>query len=171
MIDFTNFHDRTKAIFHLLPLAEKPHRKADYTSASGSRYWKTREGVYRLSDHWGEAIRSCDWYLFDDSGVLRNEHALGFCRFSNMRRDIHEESVFAAEFADGTFAQIAWQNWQDINHMQGGYFGEMAMRRTRNMMTKKGIVRAVKVVVTPSRYYSLNTLLEAEPQPRTSVAA
>jgi hypothetical protein len=159
MIDFTNFHDGTKAIFHLCPLTEKPHRKADFTSASGSRYWKTREGVYRLSDHWGECIRSCDWWLFDGSGVEHNEYALGFCRFSDMRRDIHEESVYAAEFADGTFAKIEWQDWRDIDHMQRGYLSEMATRRTRNMMAKKNIVRAVKVVVTPSRYYSLKTML------------
>jgi hypothetical protein len=159
MIDFTNFHDETKAIFHLRPLTEKPHRKADFTSNSGSRYWRTREGVYRLSDHWGESIRSCDWWLFDDSGVERNEYALGFCCFADMRRDIHEEAVCAAEFADGTFAKIEWQDWQDIDHMQRGYLSEMAMRRTHNMMVKKNIVRAVKVVVTPSRYYSLKTML------------
>ena len=162
MIDFTNFHDETKAIFHLRPLTEKPHRKADFTSASGSRYWKTREGVYRLSNHWGEGIRSCDWWLFDGSGVERNEYALGFCRFSDMRRDIHEEAVYAAEFTDGTFAKIEWQDWKDIDHMQRDYLSEWETNRTRNMMVKNGIARAVKVVVTPSRYYSLKTLLEAK---------
>ena len=162
MIDFTNFHDETKAIFHLRPLTEKPHRKADFTSASGSRYWKTREGVYRLSDHWGDGIKSCAWWLFDGSGVERNEYALGFCRFSDMRRDIHEEAVYAAEFTDGTFAKIEGQDWKDIDHMQSGYLSEMATRRTRNMMAKKNIARAIKVVVMPSRYYSLKTLLEAK---------
>ena len=134
-------------------------RKADFTSASGSRYWKTREGVYRLSTHWGEGIRSCDWWLFDGSGVESNEYALGFCRFSDMRRDIREEAVYAAEFADGTFAKIEWQDWKDVDLMQRGYLSEMAKGRTCNMMTKKGIVRAVKVVVTPSRYYSLKMML------------
>lgn len=161
MIDFTNFHDGTKAIFHLRPLTEKPHRKADFASASGSRYWKTREGVYRLSDHWGEGIRSCDWWLFDASGAEHNEYALGFCRFRDMRRDIHEEAVYAAEFADGTFATIEWQDWLDIDHMQGGHLSEVATRRTRSMMAKKNIVRVVKVVVTASRYYSLKTMSPA----------
>lgn len=158
MIDFTNFHDATKAIFHLRPLAEKPHRKPDFVSPSGSRYWKTRNGVYRLSNHWGEAIRSCDWWLFDGETECDGK-ALGFCRFCDMRRDIHEEAVYAAEFSDGTFAKIEWQDWKEIDHLQRGYLTEWAQNRTRNMMAKKGIVRAVKVVVTPSRYYSLKTLL------------
>ena len=36
-------------------------RKPDYVSNSGSQYWYTEDSVYRMSDHWGDYVASCDW--------------------------------------------------------------------------------------------------------------
>ena len=43
--------------------AEVPERPPDHVSRSGSAYWYTDEGMYRLSDHFGYDIKSCDWLL------------------------------------------------------------------------------------------------------------
>ena len=42
---------------------EEPKRKPDYTSESGSRYWYTKKGVVRGSNHWGNGVANCDWPL------------------------------------------------------------------------------------------------------------
>lgn len=88
----SDFYDTTAAIFEQ---AERPSADPDYVSASGSTYWYTAEGVYRLSNHWGHGIKSCIWYL---RGVAENQfqtvsfdgydykELCGFVRFCDMVR-------------------------------------------------------------------------------------
>ena len=47
---------------------DKPNRKPDFESYSGSRYWYTKKGVVRGSDHWGCGIVNCDWALHTKDG-------------------------------------------------------------------------------------------------------
>ncbi|MBP3891924.1 MAG: hypothetical protein J6D29_07105 [Solobacterium sp.] len=56
----TNFFDSTVAIFEEV---EKPKRKPDFESDSGSRYWYSKKGLLRGSNHWGCRIVNCDWAL------------------------------------------------------------------------------------------------------------
>lgn len=58
--DESNFFDGTAAIFDL---CETPSTEPDYVSASGSKYWYVNGGVVRSSDHWGDGIASCSWYI------------------------------------------------------------------------------------------------------------
>lgn len=46
-------------------VSEGPLSNAAHVSGgiSGSMYWYTEEGVYRLSNHWGEGVGSSNWYL------------------------------------------------------------------------------------------------------------
>lgn len=85
-----NFFLSTSAIF--TPVA-MPKRKPDFVSDSGSKYWYTKKGVVRASDHWGMRIASCNWalladgetalnYLAIDNECLWNEKA-GFCKWSD----------------------------------------------------------------------------------------
>ncbi len=47
---------------------DKPNRNPDFESYSGSRYWYTKKGVVRGSDHWGCGIVNCDWALHTKDG-------------------------------------------------------------------------------------------------------
>lgn len=40
-----------------------PDRLPDTVSKSGSKYWYTKKGVYRESDHWGTGIAGNSWYI------------------------------------------------------------------------------------------------------------
>jgi hypothetical protein len=86
-----NFHDATAASFK--PCSQ-PDREPDFVSSSGSAYWRTGEGVIRLSDHWCFGIRSCDWYL---DGKL-------YCDFNTGTREIYASTVCGfcryADFVD-----------------------------------------------------------------------
>ena len=55
-----NFFDSTIVLYQEV---EQPKRKPDFTSGSGSRYWFTKKGVVRGSDHWGNHVANCDWAL------------------------------------------------------------------------------------------------------------
>ena len=58
----SNFFNATAAVFDL---CEQPEREPDYISGSGSEYWYINGGVVRKSNHWGDAIASCAWYVRD----------------------------------------------------------------------------------------------------------
>ena len=65
-----NFYVNTLADFK--EISKRPKGKPDYVSyyfdktgkrKISSEYWYNENGVVRGSDHWGEGISSCDWYL------------------------------------------------------------------------------------------------------------
>ena len=61
-----NFYKNTGVIFAIRNSA--PDRNPDYVSSSGSRYWHTKSGVYRQSDHWG-FVASCVWLIKERNKV------------------------------------------------------------------------------------------------------
>ena len=60
-----NFFDSTVAMFYE---TSKPRRKADFNSPSGSRYWYSKKGLIRGSDHWVNRVANCDWALKLNNG-------------------------------------------------------------------------------------------------------
>ena len=90
-----------------------PRRKPDYISSSGSKYWYTKTGVIRKSDHWSlyyrsypdktcfttsvylhaVPIASCMWtlQLKNDKITVKEDYGdngkilTGFCKFKNFR--------------------------------------------------------------------------------------
>ena len=102
-IDKTNFFKSTFANFER---CETPANfKRDFCSGSGSKYMYTKEGVYRISDHYHAAVASCAWLIdtmiLDESelGNIRagkfnvkekipfsNSEICGFCRWENFKK-------------------------------------------------------------------------------------
>ena len=69
-----NFFDATAAVFDL---CDQPEREPDYISGSGSAYWYVNGGVVRRSNHWGDAIASCAWYI-RELDMSRSENLADF---------------------------------------------------------------------------------------------
>lgn len=74
-----NFFISTQARFVQVPDNSSLFGVCNFESKSGSKYWYTDNGVYRLSDHWGE-VASCSWII-----KIKNEapEILGFCKWSD----------------------------------------------------------------------------------------
>lgn len=64
MIDSTNFHLQTKGCFSKCntPESQPDYISLDRTGNVSSRYWYTKNGVVRSSNHWGR-VASCVWTL------------------------------------------------------------------------------------------------------------
>tara|TARA_R110000850_G_scaffold276645_3_gene419418 strand:+ start:46152 stop:46739 length:588 start_codon:yes stop_codon:yes gene_type:complete len=62
-----NFHKHTFCVFKEVDSTTIQNLKPDYSSKSGSSYYFTDEGLYRVSNHWGRAA-NCRWKL-DSSEV------------------------------------------------------------------------------------------------------
>lgn len=65
-----------------------PRTKPDYESKSGSRYWHDKEGVTRVSNHWGTSIGDSHWRLrgepWRSSFFDRGTHRAGYIRYRNL---------------------------------------------------------------------------------------
>ena len=83
-----NYFDNTLAVF--TPLSGRPSKAPDYVSRTkygevSSEYWYTEKGVIRGSSHWGEGIRSCDWYYGDSfpDHVVKTNKVYGICKWED----------------------------------------------------------------------------------------
>lgn len=94
-VSWDNFHDATGAVWEPRTLDTTimgvliVSRPADFVSPSGSMYWRSEHGVYRLSDHWGLGIRSCNWWLRgqDSRYTTVDTTSLAFCEYRHFIKD------------------------------------------------------------------------------------
>jgi hypothetical protein len=89
----------TFCIFTELELEQKPTQAPDYCSDSGSNYFYTNEGVFRLSNHWGRAGNS-KWRLkplekYKDLPNRREK--LGFANWDNFHPDNTTDKLYFIE--------------------------------------------------------------------------
>lgn len=86
-----NFFEATNANFIS---CEIPTSEPDFTSHSGSKYWYTEDGVIRVSNRWGCAIASCNWYI--------DGKAYGYGMHEYVRKENGRIDLKDGVFADGT---------------------------------------------------------------------
>ena len=118
--DETNYYDYTLVIYQQ---CEKPDGEADYTSLSGSRYWYTKDGVIRGSNHWGNGVDKCDWALkmYDGKTVyginafdLRcfKDEKFGFAKWTDF---VHKARLLDI---NGTEVVTTFNNYFDRDHIK-----------------------------------------------------
>lgn len=95
-----NFYSNTITTYKQ---CDKPNRKPDHISDSGSMYWYRKDGVIRGSNHWGNGVANCDWayqykngktiygYTYRCYRVFR-EYKYGFSKWSDF--------IYKAELID-----------------------------------------------------------------------
>jgi len=89
-----NFHSHTFCIFQEVGLEELQNLSLNYKSKSGSCYYFTKTGVYRLSNHWGRAA-NCKWRLINDKdNINSNRTKLGYANWSDFYPDNDYEKLY-----------------------------------------------------------------------------
>lgn len=80
----------------------RPRIKPDYVSYNthaaargtgnikvSSEYWYTQDGVIRGSDHWGEDVASCSWFIkgerYSDYGVSKSGKRYAFISWKDLK--------------------------------------------------------------------------------------
>ncbi|MEI7510186.1 MAG: hypothetical protein WCJ62_12065 [Flavobacterium sp.] len=100
----TNFHNHTFCIFQEVSLDEIQELSLNYKSKSGSCYYFTSTGVYRLSNHWGRAA-NCKWRLVNNNNNVNsnisnkgnknnNRTKLGFAHWRDFYSDNDYEKLY-----------------------------------------------------------------------------
>lgn len=92
----TNFHKHTFCIFKEVQLDTLISLKPNYISKSGSSYYFTEEGVYRVSNHWGRAA-NCKWRLQALENNPINRTRAGYANWNEFHSDNDLQKLYFVE--------------------------------------------------------------------------
>lgn len=112
-----------------MPIESVNGMKIQYDSKSGSKYYYTKSGMYRLSNHWGRLANS-KWRLEPLEPVTNSKFKLGYASWDNFYPDNALEELYYLEvnFAKKTV------NYQ---HKNNPNFDNKALLRTSFETTKR----------------------------------
>lgn len=93
-----NFHKHTFCIFKEVSFDNVKDLKPNFTSKSGSSYYFTENGVYRLSNHWSR-VANCRWRLINsndnfNSNKKMERTKLGFAKWTDFHPDNDFEKLY-----------------------------------------------------------------------------
>lgn len=87
-----NFFKHTFCIFTEVPRDVLADRVPDHKSSSGSSYYFTPSGVYRLSNHWGRAA-NCRWRL-ETADRKQSGTRLGYAGWNDFYANNDQEAFY-----------------------------------------------------------------------------
>lgn len=124
-----NSFKNTFCIFKEVPIEEIENRESDFISSSGSTYYYTELGMYRLSNHWGRLANS-KWRLESLEIQSQSKTKLGFALWTNFYPDNSKEELYyiTTEFKTKTV------NYQ---HKNNPLYDNKAVLRNSFETTKK----------------------------------
>ena len=96
-----NFHKHTFCDFIEVFPDSINELKLAYTSKSGSSYYFTEEGVFRVSNHWGRAA-NCRWRLISKEEKVNQYKRVGFAKWTDFYPNNETERLF--------YINIDWKN-------------------------------------------------------------
>ncbi len=142
---------QTFCVFKEIEIDSIDLKKPDFKSKSGSVYFYTNEGVYRLSGHWGRASRS-KWYLTPLDGNSENKTKLGFANWNDFHEDNNYEDLY--------FIEVDFENESArYNHKNNLTENKTAILRTSAQTMK--IIKQVRSLFENdkwTKYYDIENL-------------
>jgi len=123
----TNFHNYTFCVFQEVGLEAMQGLSLNYKSKSGSCYYFTKTGVYRLSNHWGRAA-NCKWRLVNNN-LNTDRTKLGYANWNDFYSDNDYEKLY--------FVKVDYDN-QTVHfyHKQSQEYTSEKVLRTATETTK-----------------------------------
>lgn len=128
-----NSFKNTFCVFNEVPLDAIEGLKVQYESKAGSSYYYTKEGMYRLSNHWGRLANS-KWRLEPMKKTSPSKQKLGYALWTNFYPDNAEDKLYYLE-ANFDTKTVQYQ------HKNNPAFDQKAVLRT-SFETAKRIKQA-----------------------------
>lgn len=104
----------TFCVFHEVMHDRIAGMPVQYDSPSGSKYYYTEEGMYRLSNHWGRLANS-KWRLVPMEPETDSKFKIGFARWNEFYPDNEEEELYYLE-ADYVKKTVNYQHRNNQNY-------------------------------------------------------
>ena len=141
----------TFCIFKEVAVTEIESKKCSFNSKSGSCYYYTKLGMYRLSNHWGRLANS-KWRLEPMEPETQSKIKLGFALWADFYpdNDIDELYYIKADFVNNTV------NYQ---HRNNPHFDKKALLRTSFDTTKRiKQIRNLQNLTSWAKYFEYEDL-------------
>lgn len=90
----------------------------NYKSKSGSSYYFTECGVYRLSNHWSR-VANCRWRLINENNNQKKENErtkLGFAKWTDFHSDNDYEKLYFIEIINTTEVNYFHKNNENYSN-------------------------------------------------------
>ncbi len=149
-----NFFKNTYCVFKGVPLREISRRKLHYRSESGSTYYYTTNGVYRLSNHWGRAAK-CNWRLISEIPVEIDDLRLGYADWTDFRENLSEDTDAYYIHVDFETKKVTYK------HKDNPLYDDIAIIRPVDATRK--LIKQIKNLLEDhkwARYYEYDDLDE-----------
>ena len=91
-----NFHKYTFCVFQEVENNIVEKLNLSYKSKSGSAYYFTAEGVYRVSNHWGRAA-NCRWRLHSKNKTVNQVKRIGYANWTDFYPNNEHEKLYYIE--------------------------------------------------------------------------
>ncbi|MEY2670229.1 MAG: hypothetical protein RLZZ577_545 [Bacteroidota bacterium] len=111
-----NSFKNTFCVFHEVPLGAIDGLEVQYASKAGSSYYYTKEGMYRLSNHWGRLANS-KWRLEPMQETSFSKQKLGFALWTSFYPDNAEDKLYYLE-ANFDTKTVQYQHKNNPNYDQ-----------------------------------------------------
>ncbi len=119
----------TFCVFQEVPLEATQGLVVQYDSKSGSMYFYTKEGMFRLSNHWGRLANS-KWRLEPMDPETESKTKLGFALWTNFYPDNAEEELY---YLEANYIK----NTVNYQHKNNPAYDKKALLRTSFETTKR----------------------------------
>jgi hypothetical protein len=124
-----NSFKNTFCVFHEVLPDQIENLKLQYDSKSGSKYFYSKEGMYRWSNHWGRLANS-KWRLEAMKPETDSKFKIGYASWNSFYPDNSEEELYYLE-ADYIKKTVNYQ------HIYNPEYNKKAILRTSFETTKK----------------------------------
>jgi len=146
-----NSFKNTFCVFHEVLPEKIEGLQIQYDSKSGSKYFYTKEGMYRLSDHWGRLANS-KWRLEPMEPESNSKTKIGFAAWSEFYPDNAEEELYYLE-VDYDKNKVNYQHKNNPN------FNSRPILRTSFETTKKiKQIRNLFALTSWAKYYDYDDI-------------
>lgn len=124
-----NSFKNTFCVFHEEPLDSINGLELQYDSKSGSKYYYTKAGMYRLSNHWGRLANS-KWRLEPLEPETESKTKLGFAPWTTFYTDNAVEELY---YLEANYIK----NTVNYQHKNNPKYDKKALLRTSFETTKR----------------------------------
>ncbi len=120
--DSSNFHKHTFCLWKEVTQADFEQIGNSFTSKSGSAYFFTDSGVYRISNHWGR-VANCRWRLMPLASYSSQQLTIAYAEWNDFFPNDETAKLY--------FVAVDWnQKKADFFHKNVSFYDGKALLRT-----------------------------------------
>jgi hypothetical protein len=146
-----NSFKNTFCVFHEVPLSSLKGLVVQYQSKSGSSYYYSKSGMYRLSNHWGRLANS-KWRLEPLEPESESKIKLGFSSWENFYSDNAVDELY---YLEANYLK----NTVNYQHKNNPNYDKKAILRTSFETAKKiKQIRNLFALTSWAKYFEYDDL-------------